>query len=122
MQHLHNRKELKIKRKDLRNNATHSEELLWYELRNSQLKGRKFRRQHSVGNYILDFYCPEERLTIELDGGHNQEDDSQKEHDRKRTEYLNSMKITVIRFKNTDVIFSRDIVVKQILKKFRKDF
>lgn len=122
MQHLHNRKELKIKRKDLRNNATHSEELLWYELRNSQLKGRKFRRQHSVGNYILDFYCPEERLAIELDGEHHQEDNAQKIHDRKRTEFLNSMKITVIRFKNTDVIFSRDIVVKQILKKFRKDF
>lgn len=121
MQHLHNRKELESRRKELRNNATQAEELLWYELRNSQLKGRKFRRQHSVGNYILDFYCPQERLAIELDGGHHQEDDSQKEHDRKRTEYLNSMKITVIRFKNTDVIFGRDAVVKQILKKFRKE-
>lgn len=121
MQHLHNRKELKTRRTELRNNATQAEELLWYELRKSQLKGVKFRRHHSVGNYILDFYSPGERLAIELDGGHHQEDDAQKEYDRKRTEFLNSMKIEVIRFKNTDVIFAREAVVKKIMKKIRKE-
>ena len=96
-----------------------AEKYFGYELRNNQLAGRKFRRQHSVGNYILDFYCPEERLAIELDGGHH-EHDEQKEHDQKRTEFLNNLKITVIRFKNTDVLFYRDNVVKKIIEKFKK--
>jgi len=93
--------------------------MLWYELKNSQLAGRKFRRQHSVGNYILDFYCPEERLAIELDGEHH-EDDEQKKYDQKRTKFLNGLKITVIRFKNTDVIFGRDSIVKKILGMLKK--
>ena len=58
----------KTKRKKLRNNLTPAEAALWNLLKNSQLEGRKFRRQHSVGFYILDFYCPSERMAIELDG------------------------------------------------------
>jgi very-short-patch-repair endonuclease len=59
------------KRRKLRNNPTYAEKYLWYELRNSQLGGRKFRRQVSFGNYIVDFYCPAEKLAIELEGeGH----------------------------------------------------
>ena len=119
MPRLHNKKELTSKRKQLRNNATQTEKLLWYELRNSQLAGRKFRRQHSLGKYILDFYCPEQRLAIELDGGQH-EDDKQKDHDEVRTEYLNSLRISVIRFKNTDVIFGRDSVINKILEKIGK--
>ncbi len=120
MSRLHNQKALISNRKQLRNNTTQAEKMLWYELKNNQLSGRKFRRQHSVGNYILDFYCPEERLAIELDGEHHEEDE-QKEYDQKRTEYLNGLKITVVRFKNTDVIFGRDSIVKKILEKFKKD-
>jgi len=119
MPRLHNKKILITQRKQLRNDATQAEKMLWYELRNSLLDGRKFRRQHSVGSYILDFYCPEERLAIELDGEQH-ERDKQKEYDKKRTEYLNGLKITVIRFKNTDVIFGRDSVVKKILEKFKE--
>ena len=119
MPRLHNKKVLITQRKQLRNDATQAEKMLWYELRNSLLDGRKFRRQHSVGSYILDFYCPEERLAIELDGEQH-ERDKQKEYDKKRTEYLNGLKITVIRFKNTDVIFGRDSVVKKILEKFKE--
>ncbi len=119
MPRLHNKKILFTQRKQLRNDATQAEKMLWYELRNSQLDGRKFRRQHSVGSYILDFYCPEERLAIELDGEQH-EGDKQKEYDKKRTEYLNGLKIKVIRFKNTDVIFGRDSVVKKILEKFKE--
>jgi very-short-patch-repair endonuclease len=114
MPRLHNKIELASKRKKLRNNATQAEKLLWHELRNSQLAGKKFRRQHSVGKYILDFYCPDERLAIELDGGQHDEE-KQKEHDDIRTKYLNNLKISVIRFKNTDVIFGRDFVIKKIL-------
>lgn len=119
MPRLHNKIELTSKRKQLRNNATQAEKLLWYELKKSQLAGRKFRRQHSIGKYILDFYCPEERLAIELDGGQH-EDDKQKVHDEVRTEYLNNLRISVIRFKNTDIIFGRDLVVKKILEKIQQ--
>lgn len=110
---LHNKKELLEKRKALRNNATQAEKYLWQELKNSQIFNKKFRRQHSVDNYILDFYCPEIRLAIELDGEHHYEEE-QKEYDKKRTEYLNEVGIKVIRFRNTDVIFGRDDIVKEI--------
>jgi very-short-patch-repair endonuclease len=119
MPRLHNKKVLITQRKQLRNNATQAEKILWYELKNNQLAGRKFRRQHSVGNYILDFYCPEERLAIELDGEHHEEDE-QKEYDQKRTEYLDGLKIKVVRFKNTDVIFGRDSIVKKIIGMLKK--
>lgn len=66
-QEIHNKSSLKEIRKQLRNSATETEELLWQYLKNKQL-GEKFRRQHSVKNYILDFYCPQKRLGIELDG------------------------------------------------------
>lgn len=65
---LNNRKYLKEFRKELRNNATKAESQLWKTLQKSQLEGRKFRRQHSIGNYIVDFYCPKEKLIVELDG------------------------------------------------------
>ncbi|WP_255518216.1 endonuclease domain-containing protein [Fulvivirga sp. M361] len=65
---LYNKPELKKFRKELRNNGTSAEATLWTMLKNKQLEGRKFRRQYSVGYYILDFYCTSERLAIELDG------------------------------------------------------
>lgn len=119
MVRVHNLKQIKNKRKDLRNNPTDAEKFLWYELKKRQLNGKKFRRQQSIGNYIVDFYCPEERLVIELDGAHHYEDD-QKEYDEKRTEYLESLRLRVIRFRNTDVLFGRDKVVKEIVKHFRE--
>jgi len=64
----HNKKSLKNYRKDLRNNQTSAETRLWMLLKNKQLEGRKFRRQHSINNFIVDFYCPSEKLVIELDG------------------------------------------------------
>lgn len=65
---IHNIRILKENRQGLRNTPTPAEAALWLKLRKSQLDGRKFRRQHSVGTYILDFYCPSEMLGIELDG------------------------------------------------------
>ena len=65
---LYNRPVLKNRRKELRNGATPAEIKLWSMLKHSNLGGYKFRRQQSVGSYILDFYCPSERLAIELDG------------------------------------------------------
>jgi len=63
---LHNLKHLKQTRKNLRNALTPAEATLWKYIQNSKVEGKKFRRQHSVGNYILDFYCPSEKLAIEL--------------------------------------------------------
>ena len=66
-EHVNNSNQLLIARRDLRNNATREENDLWLRLKNSNL-GYKFRRQHSIGNFILDFYCPDKKLGVEIDG------------------------------------------------------
>ncbi|RJP59833.1 MAG: endonuclease domain-containing protein [Ignavibacteriales bacterium] len=116
---IHNKKYLKENRKQLRNNSTEAEILLWLELKQSKLDGRKFRRQHSIGNYIVDFYCPLEKLSVELDGEiHFQEE--QIKYDKSRDAYINSLGIKVIRFENQDVIYGIEEVLKQISKNFKK--
>jgi very-short-patch-repair endonuclease len=112
---IHNRPFLKSRRKELRNNATPAERLLWHRLRASQLGGYKFRRQHSVGSYILDFYCPIARLAIELDGDSHFTDDALV-YDRERTAYLNALQIRVLRFLNTQVYEELDAVCEGILE------
>jgi very-short-patch-repair endonuclease len=115
---IHNRKELGSYRKELRNNLTPAEATLWIELKGKQLDGRKFRRQHSVGYYILDFYCPTEKLCVELDGaGHFTPEGIA--YDKERTAYLNSLNIRVIRFKNGDVFERMEKVLSEIKSKFR---
>jgi len=115
--HLNNRKNLKKRRKQLRNNATLAEKILWNRLRNQQLKGRKFRRQHSFGNYILDFYCPSEQLAIEVDGkGHDTMDYS--EYDQKRTKCLNRCGIKVLRFTNREIVEHIEYVLGKIGNEF----
>jgi len=114
---INNRKYLSGSRKSLRNNLTPAEAFLWKLLKNSQLDDRKFRRQHSVGNYILDFYCPSERLAIELDGEHHFTQEGI-EYDRIRTGYINSINITVIRFENRVVFKNTDWVLDKIKKCF----
>jgi very-short-patch-repair endonuclease len=82
-------------------------------LKNSQIEKKKFRRQHSVGPYVLDFYCPSERLCIELDGaGHFT--DGGYEYDTARTEYLDAHDIFVIRFENKDVFENTEGVLEEI--------
>jgi len=66
---IHNVPESNDRRKELRENLTAAEALLWLNLKGRRLNGKKFRRQHSIGPYIVDFFCPESRLAIELDGG-----------------------------------------------------
>ena len=86
----------------LRRNETNVEKLLWEKLRNNQLGGLKFRRQHPVNIYIADFYCHKFKLIIELDGDyHNQEE--QKQKDEVRTEVLRLNDLKIIRFKNEEV-------------------
>ena len=116
-----NNKKILIRyRKFLRNNSTPAEIRLWTYIKNKQLSGRKFRRQHSIDNFILDFYCPAERIAIELDGGyHNTAKQSAK--DKERDLILKSYGIKVLRFRN-ELVF-RDIEgVLQILRnEFKSD-
>ncbi len=112
MSEIHNRKYLKQFRRDLRNNLTSVEVVLWNHLKGKSL-GRKFRRQHSAGNFILDFYCATERIAIELDGAHHFTDEGMK-YDEERTRYLNSLNIKVIRFENVRVFEDLEGVLKEI--------
>ena len=86
----------------LRKNSTKQERILWNLLRNSNLKNYKFKRQHPIGNYIVDFICKEKMLIIELDGGqHNQPENIN--YDNERTIYLKKRGFKVLRFWNSDV-------------------
>ena len=114
---IHNRNNLKDLRRQNRGNLTLAEAELWKHLQNSKLEGRKFRRQHSVGNYILDFYCPQEKLGIELDGK-NHFSDNGYESDQIRTAYLNSLNIRVIRFENKEVFEQLEGVLEEIRQNF----
>ncbi len=88
--------------KELRQRQTKAEEILWSYLRNRKLNGNKFRRQHYIKSYIVDFYCAEKMLSVELDGGiHNTKE--QKEYDHARTEFLKEQGITELRFTNEEV-------------------
>lgn len=105
--------ETKAQATELRKNRTYAEKVLWQLLRNRKLGNLKFRRQHPVSIFILDFYCHEKRLAIEVDGGiHNSPD--QKEWDDNRTFELNELGITVLRFTNEEVVDRTKEVVKSI--------
>ena len=86
----------------LRRNETKAEKLLWEKLRNNQLEGLKFRRQHPVNIYIADFYCHKFKLIIELDGDYHDQEE-QKQKDEVRTEVLRLNDLKIIRFKNEEV-------------------
>lgn len=110
---------LKTFRKELRNNLTPAEAKLWTFLKGKQLEGRKFRRQHSVDFYILDFYCPSVCLAIELDGqGHCQI--SQLEYDRERDLFLEYYGIRVLRFENKVIWNNLEGLLEEVKSFFGK--
>jgi very-short-patch-repair endonuclease len=90
-------------RRELRARCTDAEAVLWFHLRDRRTCGFKFRRQHPCGPFILDFYCAEERLAVELDGGQHFETTAQA-YDERRTAFLQLHGIRVLRFSN-DLIF-----------------
>ncbi|MDI5899563.1 endonuclease domain-containing protein [Flavobacterium sp. LB2P84] len=104
--------------KKLRENVTKAEEILWLELRNNQLEGCKFRRQHPLLNYIADFYCHQLKLVIEIDGGYHQMPEQIK-LDAERTENIEFQGLKVIRFTNEEVISNISDVLNKI-KEFVK--
>ncbi len=113
--HIHNKIILLDKRRELRHNLTPAEAVLWKAIQQNKLENRKFRRQHSVGNYILDFYCATERLAIELDGAHHFTF-SGAEYDNERSKYLSSLNIRVLRFENKVVLQQLELVLEEIKK------
>jgi very-short-patch-repair endonuclease len=113
-----NRKNLRDKRKKLRNNPTQAEAFLWGYLKNSQFEGRKFRRQSSIKSFIVDFYCPQEKLVIEFDGDFHFDEKVMKD-DERRTQKLEQEGLKVIRFENQEVILNLDKVLKEIKRNFK---
>ena len=108
-----NRKELKDYRRELRNNLTPAEAVLWKHLKAGRLNGTSWRRQFSVGDYILDFYCPACKLCVELDGASHftMQGDV---YDCDRSTFLESLGIRVLRFENKEIWNSLDLVLESI--------
>ena len=116
---IYNQKKLKPHRKILRREMTPAESKLWTFLKSKQLEGRKFRRQHSVGPYIVDFYCPAESLVLELDGEvHN--DQMRRDYDETRQEYMENLGLKVLRFENRQIFTDIDNVLESIKKHFKE--
>jgi len=97
----------------LRENMTEAEEILWEELRLKRLDGFKFRRQHPIGIYILDFFCFNKKLGIEIDGGYH-ETEEQTEADKYRSKILHKQGIQIIRFTNEQVLNNINFVCEKI--------
>ena len=96
-----NNPDLKLRRQKLRRDSTSSEKVLWNKIRDTKL-GYRFLRQYSVEGYVLDFYCPEKRLGVEIDGGYHQKLNVKK-YDSFRTRYLEAYNIKISRFWNSDI-------------------
>ncbi len=105
---IHNHEYLEERRKELRKNLTPAEATLWKSLPRSKLNGRKFRRQHSIKNYIVDLYCASEKLIIELDGSIHL-DFAQQNYDFERTQILQDLDIKFF-----------DLKIKRYSKIFQK--
>lgn len=105
--------------KELRQNQTKAEEILWEEIKNRQLLGKKFRRQHPIDRYIADFYCHELKYVIEVDGGYH-EDQVQKKYDFNRDGEMILSGIFIRRFKNIDIVNNINEVLKIINKDIRE--
>ncbi|MCK0146125.1 DUF559 domain-containing protein [Arenibacter sp. F26102] len=116
---IHNRKELLESRKELRKNLTPAEAFLWKHIRAKQLDDKKFVKQHSIGNYIVDFYLASDKLIIEVDGGVHQ-NPSAMEYDEKRTVYLIELGFSVIRFENKMVFENLQSVLSEIRGNFKE--
>jgi very-short-patch-repair endonuclease len=108
-----NRRDEKALRRRLRNDMPPAELRLWSRLRGKQLLGRKFRRQFSVGPYCLDFFCPELKLAIELDGD-SHFTNAANQRDGARQEWVESFGIRFVRFTNTDIYENLDGVLEVI--------
>ncbi|MEK9629626.1 MAG: endonuclease domain-containing protein [Nitrospinota bacterium] len=116
MAKIFNKSSVKDRRKSLRKQMPPAEVALWQVLRNKQVQGYVFRRQYSVKNYILDFYCPKAKLAIEVDGD-SHFTDTATHADKARQEFIEKLGIKFLRFTNDEVYENIDGVLEEILKK-----
>ncbi len=114
----HDKPESKENRKQLRKNLTPAEAFLWKQLQGKKLVGRKFRRQHGIDKFIVDFYCASENLVIELDGEVHM-NPAAEEYDSERTKHLENLGLTLIRFENKMVFENLSSVLKEIEDNFK---
>ena len=108
--------ELQERARELRKAMTPAERALWARLRNRQIQGLKFRRQHPLGRFVVDFCCPAERLVVEVDGEVHED---QEDEDEARTAVLESYGYRVLRFPNQAVIQDIEGVLKAIARAIR---
>ena len=107
-------------RRRLRNNLTRTEQLLWAKLRQNQIYGLKFRRQHGIGSYIVDFYCPERNVVIEVDRDvHAIKTQQNKDHLREN--YLKSLGLKILRYTYDEVMNNLDGVLEDLARRLLKD-
>ena len=99
--------------RELRQNMTEAETFLWLRLRKRQLKDCRFYRQRIICNYIVDFYCPDARMVIEIDGGQHYEEKGMKK-DAERDRHLADLGLTVIRFSAREVFENPEGVLEKI--------
>ncbi len=108
-----NRKSTKQKRQRLRRDQTDAEKLLWSKLRNSGVCGQKFFRQYGIDHCIADFYCPDLKLVIEVDGGQHYSD-AGKGYDEEREKVMKALGVQTLRFSNDDVLFNLKGVLERL--------
>ena len=101
------------KKRALRSEMTRAERKLWFCLRGKQLAGLKFRRQHGIGPYIVDFYCPEKLIVVEVDGDIHGEHE-QISRDSKREEFLKDLGLKIVRYSNSEVLNNVEGVVEDL--------
>ena len=116
MTKLYNRTSEKAKRQQLRRNRTKAEFMLWQKLKGKQLEGVKFRSQYGVGWFVVDFYCTELKLAIEVDGESHFQDSAQ-EYDWERQAFIESVGIRFLRFTNDEVYGNLEGVLERIIEK-----
>ena len=107
--------DMRARARRLRSEQTDAERILWQRLRSRQLGGLKFRRQHVVGRIVLDFYCHECRLAVELDGGQHGEAE-QRRRDEARTAFLEGRGVAVLRYSNLEVLRETDAVLEDLYR------
>lgn len=112
MKFVYNNSKLKNRRKSLRKDSTETENILWQKLRKKNL-GYKFFRQYSLEGYVMDFYCPEKRLAIEIDGGYHQQSEVQV-YDKYRQRYLEAFDVKILRIRSEEVVTDMTLVIKKI--------
>jgi very-short-patch-repair endonuclease len=108
-------KNLKLPSRDLRNNMTDAEQLLWQRLRRKQILGLQFYRQKPILNFIVDFYCSAVNLIIECDGGQHYTEDG-RSADQIRDQALSELGLTVLRFSNRQILTETDDVIELIFQ------